>query len=62
MRSALLTLLGLALAWPCWQGAGWLVAQVGLDALDLPLRAVLLTVAFALAQTVQQKLAPGAAH
>lgn len=62
MRSALPTLLGLALAWPCWRAAGWLVAEAGLEALDLPLRAVLLAAAFALAQAVQQKLAPGVAH
>jgi hypothetical protein len=41
-HGAAITLLMLLACWPAWELGGWIVAETGLFALDLPIRVTLL--------------------
>lgn len=64
-RGVLFTLIALALCWPAWQAAGWLVALLGLQAADPLLRFCALAAGLGLLDTGFTRLTAGkgdAAH
>jgi hypothetical protein len=56
IRSALLTLVMLALCWPAWVAAGWLLEALALTEFDLLGRAVLVFVVLGLAEAALRRL------
>jgi hypothetical protein len=56
MRPALLTALMLALCWPAWIGAGWLLDTLALREFDLLGRAGLVIIVLGLAEAALRRL------